>query len=77
MSGWQPIETAPFQTVLEVRNSLAPKPWLATRGYIHNGMVHENLDLFTTVYTPDPYFPTPPGQLCCPDEWRYPTKGGA
>lgn len=70
MSEWQPIETAPWGQVLEVRNRLMKKPVRATRGYIYNGMVHEDHSFFTTVYTPDEFFPMPAGKMCCPDEWR-------
>ena len=69
---WQPIETAPFQTVIEVRNRVMKKPVLATRGYVYNGAVHPDTTNCTTVYTPDPFFPTPAGQLVCPTEWRLP-----
>lgn len=67
---WFPIETAPWQTVVEVRNPLMDEPCLATRGYVYNGSVHPRRDFFTTVFTPHPFFPTPAGQLCCPSEWR-------
>ena len=69
---WQPISTAPFQTVIEVRNRVMDKPVLATRGYVYNGAVHPDTTNCTTVYTPDLYFPTLAGQLVCPDEWRLP-----
>lgn len=74
MNDWQPIETAPYQTVLEVRNPLMEEPCLATRGYVYNGKVAADQTLFTTVYTPRTFFPTPAGQLCCPTEWRYPQE---
>ena len=69
---WQPIETAPFQTVIEVRNKVMQHPVLATRGYCHNNMVHPDSTFCTTVFTPDPegIFPTLPGHLVCPTEWR-------
>ena len=70
--GWMPIETAPFQTVIEIRNPMMEKPILATRGYVYNGAVHQNTTFCTTVYTPDEFFPTFPGQLACPTEWRLP-----
>ncbi len=66
---WQSIETAPWQTVIRVRNSLMEKPVLATRGYTHNGAVHPNKTFFTSVFTPDDFFPMPAGNLVCPDEW--------
>lgn len=68
--GWKPIKSAPFQQVVEVRNELMEKPCLATRGYVYNGAVHPDHSLFTTVYTPDQFFPTLAGQLCRPTEWR-------
>jgi hypothetical protein len=77
MSDWKPIKTAPFGEVIEVRNPVAEKPWLATRGYVHNGMVHKDSTFCTTVYTPDPFFPTFAGNLCCPTEWRLPAKTSA
>lgn len=66
---WQPIETAPWQQVVWVRNKLMEKPVKATRGYSYNGMVHPNDTFFTTAFTPDEFFPTPAGNLVCPDEW--------
>lgn len=72
MTDWRPIKSAPWQTVIEVRNPQMDHPCLATRGYMHNGMVHPNDTFCTTVFTPDPdgLFPTPSGQLACPTEWR-------
>jgi hypothetical protein len=73
MADWQPITTAPFQTVIEVRNEqMRGRTVLATRGYTHNGMVHPDSTFCTSVFTPDPngMFPTPAGQLVCPTEWR-------
>ena len=74
---WQPIETAPWQTVVWVRNNLMEHPVKATRGFSHNGAVCEDTGLFTSVYTPDPkgFFPTPSGQLVCPDEWAPMEQG--
>ena len=75
--GWQPIATAPFQQVIEVRNpQMKGRSVLATRGYVHNGMVHPDTTFCTTVFTPDPegLFPTPAGKLCCPTEWREPQE---
>lgn len=71
---WQPIETAPWQTVVEVRNPLMEHPVLATRGYTVNGAVRPNQGFFTTVFTPDPngMFPMAAGRLCIPTEWRMP-----
>lgn len=73
-SDWQPVESAPWQKVLEVRNPYMDEPCLATRGYAYNGMVHPNPRYFTTVYTPDRDCPTPAGEMCCPTEWRLPTS---
>jgi hypothetical protein len=67
---WQPIETAPFGEVLEVKNDQMDEPCLASRGYVSRGMVNPNFDLFTSIYTPDPFFPTPAGRLVCPKVWR-------
>lgn len=69
---WKPVASAPYGEVLEVRNEQMEAPCLATRGYVYNGAVHQNNKFFTTVYTPDRYFPTPAGHLCCPTEWRRP-----
>ena len=67
---WQPIETAPWQTVILVRNSMMEKPVRATRGYYVEGRgVHPDDTFFTTVYTPDRFFPTPGGNLVCPEQW--------
>jgi hypothetical protein len=71
------IKAAPYLKVLEVTNEVMEKsgsePILATRGYMHNGMVHHDNTLFTSVYTPDEMFPTPAGRLVCPSKWREPT----
>jgi hypothetical protein len=69
---WKPIETAPWQTVIEVRNPVMKEPCLATRGYSHNGMVHPDTSFCTSVFTPRELFPTPAGNLVCPTEWRLP-----
>lgn len=66
---WKPIESAPYQRVVWVRNPQMDEPCKATRGYVHNGMVHPDQSFFTTVYTPHRFFPTPAGKLCCPVEW--------
>jgi hypothetical protein len=70
MTDWMPISTAPFQKVILVKNELMEKPVRATRGYSHNGVVHPDNTFFTSVYTPDRYFPAPAGCLVCPTEWR-------
>lgn len=72
--GWQPIASAPFQTVIEVRNPVMEKPCLVTRGYAHNGMVHPDTTFCTSVFTPDEFFPFPAGKLVCPTEWRAHTQ---
>lgn len=61
MTNWQPIETAPYGKIIEVRNSLMAEPVRATRGFIWCGEVHKDQTLFTSVYT---------GNLVCPTEWR-------
>lgn len=66
---WKPAETAPYGKVVWIRNPQMEEPCKATRGYVHNGMVHENQLFFTTVYTPHPFFPTFAGKLACPTEW--------
>lgn len=68
---WRPVETAPWQQVIWVKNDLMEHPVKATRGYTYNGAVCEDGKLFTSVYTPDPegFFPTPSGQLVCPTQW--------
>lgn len=70
MSDWKSIDTAPYQEVVWVRNSMMEEPVKATRGYVSNGMVCEDQNLFTSAYTPNKYFPTPPGLLICPEEWK-------
>lgn len=73
MADWQPIETAPFQTVIEVRNFAMEKPCLATRGYTHDGMVHPDTTFCTSVFTPGEVLPRAyDGNLVCPTEWRLP-----
>lgn len=69
MTDWQPAATAPFRKVVWVRNSQMEKPVKATRGYVHDGMVHEDTMLFTTVFTNDKFFPVSAGRMVCPDEW--------
>jgi len=66
---WKPIESAPFQKVVWVRNSLMEKPCKATRGYMTETGIHPDMSFFTTVYTSDRFFPIPAGNLVCPDEW--------
>ena len=68
--GWKPIKSAPWQTVVEVRNEAMKKPCLATRGYSYDGVVHRDRTFFTSVWTPDEFFPTPAGNLVVPTEWR-------
>ena len=67
---WQPIKTAPYGTVLEVRNQIMSRPVKATRGYVKNNMVYANQLFFTSVYTPNDIGGFPAGQLVCPTEWR-------
>lgn len=69
---WKPIKSAPWQTVIEVRNEVMDEPCLATRGYVYNGMVHPDRTFCTSVFTPHRFFPTPAGNLVCPTEWRLP-----
>lgn len=66
---WHPVETAPYGKILLVRNSVMPKPVRATRGYVHDGAVHQDQTFFTSVYTPDDLYPFPAGRLVCPTEW--------
>ncbi|MGB0410170.1 MAG: hypothetical protein ACPGFA_01170 [Pikeienuella sp.] len=66
---WQPIETAPYGKIVWIKNDMMENPVLATRGYTHNGAVHEDQSFFTTVYTPDRFFPTPAGNLAVPNVW--------
>lgn len=76
MTDWQPISTAPWQTVVEIRNPVMESPVLATRGYQTAQGMHPDDTFFTTIFTPDPSgfgcFVTPAGQLACPTEWRHP-----
>lgn len=74
MSKWQPIENMPWQTVCEVRNPQMLEPCLATRGRNTSAGVCEDNTLCTSVYAPDPMFPTPAGQLVYATEWRTPPK---
>jgi hypothetical protein len=69
-SGWKPIETAPWQKVVLVRNDQMEKPIRATRGYVTETGVHPDSTFFTSVYTPDKYFPDPAGRLVCPTVWK-------
>lgn len=72
---WQPVDSAPWQTVVWVRNSKMEEPVKATRGYVTERGAHPNQTFFTTVYTPHRFFPTPAGKLVCPDEWAPVTQG--
>lgn len=75
MSEWQPIETAPYQKVIEVKNDVMPAPVRATRGYYFDGMVHADNTFCTSVYTPNDFFPMRAGALVCAKVWR-PVKSG-
>lgn len=68
---WEPIATAPFQTVILVKNRLMDQPVKATRGYQAESGVCEDTTLFTGVYTPGGILGPlcRDGQLICPDEW--------
>ena len=70
MSEWKPIKGAPYQTVIEVRNSLMEKPVRATRGFMTEIGVHPDDTFCTSVFTPDEFFPYPAGQLVCATEFR-------
>lgn len=67
---WQPIETAPRRQVVWVRNENMDRPVKATRGFALNGTVHPNDTFFTSVFTPDDFYPFPAGRLVYPTEWR-------
>lgn len=69
MSDWKHISSAPYGKVLLVKNRLMEKPVRATRGYVYNGMVHADQNIFTSVYTPDEFFPFPAGHPVVPEEW--------
>jgi len=69
MADWQPIETAPFQETIWVRNNVMKRPVKATRGYVYNGAVHGDLTFCTLVHDPDTLTPLPPGTLVCATEW--------
>jgi hypothetical protein len=79
MSGWKPVKTAPWQTVIEVRNPVMEHPVLATRGYATETGIHPDDTFFTSVFTPDPSgfgcFAMAAGCLVCPTEWRPRTQG--
>lgn len=66
---WKPIKSAPWQKVIWVKNDLMENPVKATRGYMTETGVHPDTSFCTTVYTPDKYFPTPAGRMCCPSHW--------
>ena len=71
---WKPIKSAPFQTVVEVRNPAMDQPVLATRGYMTERGMHSDTTFFTSVYTPDKsgfgILAMQAGCLVCPTEWR-------
>ncbi|SRR5579859_3623380 len=66
---WKPINTAPFQQVVWVRNPQMKEPVKATRGYRTEAGVHPDDTFFTSVFTNDKFFPFPSGQLVIPTEW--------
>lgn len=73
MTEWQPIETAPYGKVVEVRNDCMKFSVRATRGYVvpETGFVHENQNYFTTQCTKiDEFEFMGAGKLACPSEWR-------
>jgi len=67
---WNPIKSMPYQEICWVKNSIMKKPVLATRGHDTPAGVHPDNTFCTTVFTPDKMFPTPSGNLVCPDLWR-------
>lgn len=66
---WRPAATAPWKTVMWVRNPAMKRPVKAVRGYAPDGIVNPDTSLFTTTFTNERYFPTPAGRLACPTEW--------
>lgn len=66
---WKPINTAPYQQVVWVRNPQMKEPLKATRGYMTELGVHPDDTFFTSVFTNDKFFPYPAGRLVCPTEW--------
>ena len=68
--GWRPIESAPWQEVVWVRNNLMENPVKATRGYAAESGVCADTSLFTTVLTRTKFDVFPPGDLCCPTQWK-------
>jgi len=65
------ISAAPYGKVLEVKNEQMESFVLATRGYCRDdGSVHEDQGFFTSVFTPDKFFPMPAGRLVIPTKWR-------
>ena len=72
MTDWQPMETAPYQTVIEVRNSTMKEPVQATRGYNTEAGVHPDQSFCTSVLTmgEDGLLLMPSGNLICADKWR-------
>lgn len=72
---WRPIETAPYQQVIEVRNSVMKNRGdsvLATRGYAADSGVCAEPGYCTSIYTPDEFGGFPGGRLVCAEEWRDP-----
>jgi len=72
MSEWKLIDSAPWQTTVLVKNDQMERPVLATRGYTTPTGVHPERSFFTSVYTPDRFFPMPAGQLIIPTAWKMP-----
>ena len=58
---WKPIEGAPYQTVILVKNDMMDEPMKATRGYNVPGVgVHPDTTFCTSML----------GSLICPTEWK-------
>ena len=66
---WQPIESAPYLKVIWVKNDQMERPVRATRGYVHNDMVHPDNTFFTRVFTEDDISPFRSEKLVCPTQW--------
>ncbi len=71
MTEWQPIDTAPYMQIIEVKNDSMSEPVKATRGYVIHNMVHPDQTFCTSVFTQsENQGPTYAGQLICPNVWR-------
>lgn len=70
MGDWNTIETCPWMKPVLVKNDIMDRPVIATRGYVSNGAVNPDRNLFTLVKDTDEVMPLQKGSLVCPTVWK-------